>query len=57
MAAAPSPRLARVVARLEAIVQRDAGGRGIAHITLPGQLLAAARAFVAAKAVRAVERS
>lgn len=39
------------VARLEAILARDVGSRGIAAITLPGQLAAAAAAFVDARAV------
>lgn len=50
--AAPSARLSGVIAALESLLARDPGGRSIVHITLPGQLLPAARAFVAARAVR-----
>ena len=46
-----SATLSRAVAGLEALIAADPGGRGIAHITLPGQLRAAARAFAAATSV------
>ena len=44
-------RLARLVMQLEAIIHKDPGSRGIAHITLQGQLLAAARSLACAKRV------
>ena len=51
MAARPATLLHRAVAALEALIAADPGGRGIAHITLPNQLLGAARDLAAARSV------
>lgn len=48
---ASATRFAEVVRRLEAVIHVDPGSRGIGHITLPGQLAAAAGRFAAARAV------
>lgn len=44
-------RLAHLLRSIEGILGNDIGGRGIAAITLPGQLLPAARAFLRARKV------
>lgn len=41
-----------IIRRLEGVIHVDPGNRGISNITLDGELLAAAKSFVAAKSVR-----